>query len=94
MQNYCSVGPLEWIFMALFEIAYFSILWSNLIAWGIRTFFYMMEQFVSMRYRDIFQFYGYVGPLECIFIAPLALSNEGVPGHFSIWWINILATIC
>ena len=54
--------------MALFEIAHFSILWSNLIAWG---------------YWDIFQFYGYVGPLECIFMAPLALFNEGVPGHFS-----------
>ena len=36
--------------MASFEIAHFSILWSNLIAWGgTRTFFYMMEQFDSMR---------------------------------------------
>ena len=67
-----------------------------------RTFFNMMEQFDSMRvpghfsiwwsnllareYRDIFQFYGYVGPLECIFMAPLALFNEGVPGHFFTLW--------
>ena len=27
-------------------------------------------------------FYGSVGPLECIFMAPLALFNEGVPAHF------------
>ena len=33
-------------------------------------------------YQDIFHFDGYVGPLECIFIAPLALFNEGAPGHF------------
>ena len=30
----------------------------------------------------MFQFYGYVDPLECIFMAPLALFNEGVSGHF------------
>ena len=41
MQRYCSIGPLECIFMALFEIAHFSILWSNLIAWGTRTFLLM-----------------------------------------------------
>ena len=35
-----------------------------------------------MGYQDIFQFYGPVGPLECIFMAPLALFNEGAPGHF------------
>ena len=29
-----------------------------------------------------FSFYGFIGPLECIFMAPLALSNEGVPAHF------------
>ena len=29
-----------------------------------------------------YQFYGSVGPLECIFIALLALSNEGAPAHF------------
>ena len=33
-------------------------------------------------YQDISPFYGYVGPLECIFMAPLALFIEGVPGHF------------
>ena len=27
-------------------------------------------------------FYSSVGPLECIFMAPLALSNDGVPAHF------------
>ena len=31
--------------------------------------------------RDL-HFYGSVGPLECIFVAPLALFNEGVPAHF------------
>ena len=25
---------------------------------------------------------GLFGPLECIFMAPLVLFNEGVPGHF------------
>ena len=30
-----------------------------------------------MGYQDIFQFYGYVGPLKCIFMAPWALFNEG-----------------
>ena len=35
-----------------------------------------------MRSQRNFLFYGSVGPLECIFMAPLALSNEGVPAHF------------
>ena len=29
-----------------------------------------------------FHFNGSVGPLECIFMALLALFNEGVPAHF------------
>ena len=33
-------------------------------------------------YQCNLHFYGYVGPLECIFMAPLALFNEGVPAHF------------
>ena len=33
-------------------------------------------------YQDIFQLYGSVGPLECIFMALLTLSNEGAPAHF------------
>ena len=41
-----------------------------------------MQWYGTWGYQDIFHFYGYVGPLECIFIALLALSNEGVPGHF------------
>ena len=41
--------------------------WSNLLAWG---------------YQRNFHFYGNVDPLECIFMALLALSNEGVPAHF------------
>ena len=28
-----------------------------------------------------FPFFGYVGPLECTFMALLALFNERVPGH-------------
>ena len=35
-----------------------------------------------MGYKHIFHFYGSVGPLECIFMALLALFNEGVPTHF------------
>ena len=35
-----------------------------------------------MGYQDIFHFDGNVGPLECIFMALLALFSEGVPGHF------------
>ena len=30
----------------------------------------------------MFQFYSSVGPLECIFMALLTLSNEGAPAHF------------
>ena len=33
-------------------------------------------------YQCNLHFYGSVGPLECIFMAPLALFNEGVPAHF------------
>ena len=33
-------------------------------------------------YRHTFQFYGSVGPLECIFMALLALSNAVAPTHF------------
>ena len=33
---YGSVGPLEYIFMALFEIAHFSILWSLLQSLHLR----------------------------------------------------------
>ena len=29
-----------------------------------------------------FSIYGSVGPLECIFMALLTLSNEGAPAHF------------
>ena len=29
---------------------------------------------------------GSVGPLECIFMALLTLSNAGVPKHFSKYW--------
>ena len=32
--------------------------------------------------------YCSVGPLECIFIALLALFNEGVPDHFPILWLR------
>ena len=35
-----------------------------------------------MGYQDIFHFDDPVGPLECIFMALLALCNEGAPGHF------------
>ena len=41
--------------------------------------------FVNTRtwgYRHILQFYGSVGPLECIFMAPLTLSSAGVPADF------------
>ena len=57
--------------MASLKVAHFSVLWSNLIAWG---------------YQDIFHFDGYVGPLECIFMAPLALFSEGAAGHFFSLW--------
>ena len=40
---------------------------------GTRTFFYMVDQYFG---NDSLE------PFECIFIALLALSNEGVPGHF------------
>ena len=35
-----------------------------------------------MGYQRNFHFNGSVDPLECIFMAPLALFNEGVPAHF------------
>ena len=37
---------------------------------------------LEMRVPGTFHFYGYIGPLECIFIALLALFNEGVRAHF------------
>ena len=33
-------------------------------------------------YQHILQFYGSVGPLECIFMALLTLSNAGAPARF------------
>ena len=54
-------------FVSMGVPAHFSIKWSNLIAWG---------------YQHNLHFYGSVGPLECIFMALLALINEGVPAHF------------
>ena len=33
-------------------------------------------------YQHILQFYGSVGPLECIFMTLLTLSNEVAPTHF------------
>ena len=35
-----------------------------------------------MRVPGQLHIYGSVGPLECIFMALLAIFNEGVPGHF------------
>ena len=35
-----------------------------------------------MGYQRNLHFYGFVGPLECIFMALLALFKEGVPAHF------------
>ena len=42
---------------------------------------YTMQWYRTWGYQDIFHFYGYVGPLECVFMAPLALFNEGAPRH-------------
>ena len=46
----------------------------------------MMEQFDSMNVPAHFQFYCSVGLLDCIFIALLALSNEGVRAHFPFFF--------
>ena len=77
------------------------VLISSIVNGGTRPFFYMMEQFVSMGVRDHFSPYGgthneapkrkkccSVGLLECIFMAPLALFNEGVQDHFPILWLG------
>ena len=54
-------------FVSMGVLVHFSIKWSSLIAWG---------------YQHNLHFYGSVGFLECIFMAPFALFNEGVPAHF------------
>ena len=60
-----------------------------LVGWPSRMQIYgfvenhtFLERFVSRGYQDIFQFYGSVGPLECIFMALLTRSNKGAPAHF------------
>ena len=40
------------------------------------------KQYSTWGYERIFLFYCSVGLLDCIFIALLALSNEGVRAHF------------
>ena len=77
--------------MALLKITHF---WSNLLAWGYQHNFPIwgyqhnllewgyQHNFPIWGYWHIFQFYGSVGPLECIFMALLTLSNEGEPAHF------------
>ena len=52
MQKHSSVGPLECIFIALPKIGSLCSLGGTrtfLLHEGTRTFFYMMEQFDSMR---------------------------------------------
>ena len=44
--------------------------------------YYSDEWYRGWGYPHIFQFYGSVGQLECIFMALLTLSNEGAPAHF------------
>ena len=62
----CSAGPLD---------GFYGFIENH-------TFFSMMEQFVSMGVQHNLHFYGNVDPLECIFMALLALFDEGVPAHF------------
>ena len=44
---------------------------------------------IAWGYQDICIYYGSVGPLECIFMAPLALFNEGLRAHFFFAFIGI-----
>ena len=49
---------------------------------GKWNFLHHPQQYRLWGYQRNFHFYGFVGPLECIFMALLALFNEGVPAHF------------
>ena len=60
-----------------------------LLCWPSRMHIYglvknhtFLEQFLNMGVPRHFHFDGPVGPLECILMPPLALFNEGAPGHF------------
>ena len=59
----------------------------NMPVEDLRSQLQSQEEFTDQWYRTwgyqhIFQFYGSVGHLECIFMALLTLSNEGAPAHF------------
>ena len=70
------------------------IFYSSIEDEGTRTFFYMVDQNFGNDSLEPFEsiFIGSTG-LAMTFYGSNSLVDERVPGHFSIWWINILATI-
>ena len=67
MNNPSTVGPDELLTVCFPDLTENQVIIPIYRTWG---------------YQHTFQFYGSVGPLECIFMAPLTLFNEGAPANF------------
>ena len=44
----------------------------------------LQNAYLLLHWPSRMHIYDFISPQECIFMAQLALFNEGVPGHFSV----------